>query len=281
MSKALVGIGFAAIATAVLTFGSFYKVDQGERGVVLRNGAIVSVNEPGLGFKMPIIDSVAYISTQSRAKVYENVMAYSADQQSANLVVSINYSIPADKAAEVYSEYTTEDNLLSRLVERKLQAQVKNVFGQFNAARAVTERAKLNADIQIALQEAVDGPVVVEAVQVENIDFSDNYEAKIEERMSAEIEVQKLKQNLERERVQAEITVTQAQASADAVEAQAKAQANATRMRGEAEADAIRAKGAALRDNPTLIDLTAAERWNGTLPTTMVPGGATPFVSVK
>jgi len=47
-----------------------------------------------------------------------------------------------------------------------------------------------------------------------------------------------------------------------------------------AEADAIRAKGAALRDNPTLIALTSAERWNGILPTTMVPGGAVPFVNV-
>jgi len=39
-------------------------------------------------------------------------------------------------------------------------------------------------------------------------------------------------------------------------------------------------RGALLRDNPSLIDLTAAERWNGTLPTTMVPGSATPFVNV-
>ncbi|BCP51747.1 hypothetical protein K32_03640 [Kaistia sp. 32K] len=51
---------------------------------------------------------------------------------------------------------------------------------------------------------------MIEAVQIENIDFSDTYEAKIEERMSAEIEVQKLKQNAEREKVQAAITVTQA-----------------------------------------------------------------------
>ncbi|MCM5555723.1 SPFH domain-containing protein [Pleomorphomonas sp. NRKKF1] len=194
--------------------------------------------------------------------------------------MSVNYSIPGDKAGLVYSDYGNEENLMSRLVERKLMAQVKNVFGQYNAARAITERAKLNADIQLALQEAVEGPVTIEAVQVENIDFSAAYEAKIEERMSAEIEVQKLKQNAEREKVQAEITVTKAKADADATRAQAQADADAARLRGEAEAAAIRAKGAALRDNPNLVELTAAERWNGVLPTTMVPGGATPFVRV-
>lgn len=279
MAKLIPAI-FVSLFIAIASFGSFFVVDQGERGVVLRNGAIVAVVEPGLHWKMPFVDGVSTIDIRSKAKAYPDVMAYSADQQTAALAVSVNYSIPSDKAGLVYSEYGNEDNLMSRLVERKLLAQVKNVFGKYNAARAITERAKLNADIQLALQEAVEGPVTIEAVQVENIDFSAAYEQKIEERMSAEIEVQKLKQNAEREKVQAQITVTKAQAEADATRAQAQAEADAARLRGEAEADAIRAKGAALRDNPNLIDLTAAERWNGVLPTTMVPGSATPFVNV-
>jgi hypothetical protein len=36
-----------------VVFGSWYTVDQTERGVILRNGAIVGVAQPGLGFKMP------------------------------------------------------------------------------------------------------------------------------------------------------------------------------------------------------------------------------------
>jgi len=48
----------------------------------------------------------------------------------------------------------------------------------------------------------------------------------------------------------------------------------------DAEASAIRARGAALRDNPTLIELVQAERWNGILPTTMIPGSTVPFLNV-
>ena len=51
--------------------------------------------------------------------------------------------------------------------------------------------------------------------------------------------------------------------------------------RGEAEAAAIEARAKALGTNPNLVTLVQAERWNGVLPTTMVPGSAVPFVSVK
>jgi len=155
------------------------------------------------------------------------------------------------------------------------------VFGQFNAVTAIQERARLVAEVQMAIQNAVQGPIIIESVQIENIDFSDAYENSIEQRMLAEVEVQKIQQNAEREKVQAEIKVIQAQADADARVAQATAEARAITLTGNAEAEAINARGAALRDNPTLIDLVSAERWNGVLPTTMVPGATVPFISVK
>jgi hypothetical protein len=52
-------------------------------------------------------------------------------------------------------------------------------------------------------------------------------------------------------------------------------------VRGTAEADAIRARGEALRQNAGLIALTQAEKWNGVLPSTMIPGGAVPFLNLK
>lgn len=57
--------------------------------------------------------------------------------------------------------------------------------------------------------------------------------------------------------------------------------AESIRLKGEAEATAINAKGKALRDNPALVALIQAERWNGQLPTTMVPGATVPFMDVN
>jgi len=36
----------------------------------------------------------------------------------------------------------------------------------------------------------------------------------------------------------------------------------------------------ALKENRQLVELTAAEKWNGVLPTTMTPSGSVPFVKV-
>jgi regulator of protease activity HflC (stomatin/prohibitin superfamily) len=268
-------------AGLILFGGSFYTVDQGERGVILRYGAVVGTAEPGLGFKLPLIDRVVKITVQSRAQVYENVSTYSRDQQPASITLSVNYRLPPDQVAKIYAEYGGEEGIVNRLIDRRVFEQMKNVFGQFNAVTAIQERARLNAETEAAIRKYINGPVVIESVQIENIDFSDAYEQSIENRMLAEVEVQKLQQNAQREKVQAEITVTQANARADATRAEAEANAAATRLAGEAEADAIRAKGAALRDNPELINLTAAERWNGQLPSTMVPGSAVPFIGVK
>jgi regulator of protease activity HflC (stomatin/prohibitin superfamily) len=251
--------------------GSFYTVDQGERGVILRNGAVVGTAEPGLGFKLPIVDSIREINVQTQARVYKDVMVYSRDQQNAGLQVSVNYRLASDKVEQIYSEFGGQDGIVSRLLDRQVPEEVKNVFGKFNAVTAIQERARLGMEIQEAIQKAASNPMlIVESVQVENIDFSDAYEKSIEQRMLAEVEVQKVQQNAEREKVQAEIAVIQAKAQADAV-----------KLQGDAEAHAINARGRALRDNPALIELVQAEKWDGKLPTTMVPGQTVPFINVK
>lgn len=279
-----IGIGIAVLGVlfgVTVIFGSWYTVDQGERGVILRNGAITGVAEPGLGFKMPLFDDVEYISVQSRAKVYEEVQTYSRDQQPATLTLSVNYRLPIDQVTLIYTDYGGEDGIVARLIDRRVFEQVKNVFGQFNAVTAIQDRSRLNLETFDAVRNSVQGPVIIESVQIENIDFSDAYEQSVEARMLAEVEVQKLRQNAEREKVQAEITVTQATAQANAIRAKAEAEAEAIRLRGAAEADAIDARGKALRDNPAVIELVQAEKWNGTLPQTMVPGAAVPFVNVR
>jgi regulator of protease activity HflC (stomatin/prohibitin superfamily) len=273
-AKTVLGIGGAVVVGLIaltVVGGSFYTVDQGERGVILRNGAVVGTAEPGLGFKLPIVDSIREINVQTQAQLYKDVMVYSRDQQNASLQVSVNYRLASDKVEQIYSEFGGQNGIVTRLLDRQVPEEVKNVFGKFNAVTAIQERARLGMEIQEAIQKAANNSMlIVESVQVENIDFSDAYEKSIEQRMLAEVEVQKVQQNAEREKVQAEIAVIQAQAQADAV-----------KLQGDAEAHAINARGRALRDNPALIELVQAEKWDGKLPTTMVPGQTVPFINVK
>lgn len=263
-----------------LVFGGFYTVAPGERGVLIRLGSILRVSEPGLHFKIPYVDRVQPISVQTHVLRLDKVESYSKDQQPADMRISVNWEIPPSVVADVVSEFGNEQQMVDRLIAPRVHSEFKVVFGQFTAVTAIQERGKLTIDATAALQHAVQGPVRIVSLQIENIDFSEAYEKSIEQRMLAEVEVQKLRQNAEREKVQAEITVTVARANADAVRQKAMADAESIRLRGEAEAAAIRARGTALKETPGLVDLAAVERWNGVLPTQMIPGGSLPFIEL-
>lgn len=102
--------------------------------------------------------------------------------------------------------------------------------------------------------------------------------------MKAEVGVKTAQQNAQKAQVEAErdakVTVINAEAAAKAKLAAAEADAKAVELRGNAEAAAIKAKGDALNSNPGLVALTQAEKWNGQLPSTMLPNSTVPFMSV-
>ncbi|MDF0534047.1 prohibitin family protein [Shewanella sp. A32] len=265
------------IVLVVIAYGSWFTVDQGERGVHLRNGRVIGTAEPGMGFKLPLFDKIVKISTQTHTVSYPKLQAYSRDQQPATIRASVTFRVPEDKAAEVYAEFKSIDAMVDRLVDRQVPTQIENIFGQYTAISAVQERVKFVMDVNQALKDSVHGPIEITSVQVENIDFSSAYEKSVEDRMRAEVEVQTQKQNLEKERVSAQIAVTKAQAEADSQLAKAKAEAEAIRIKGDAEAAAIKSRADALAKNKDLIELTKAERWDGKLPATMLPNSTLPF----
>ncbi|EKE77828.1 prohibitin family protein [Gallaecimonas xiamenensis] len=265
------------LALVIVVYGSWFTVDQGERGVHLRNGKIIGTAEPGMGFKMPLFDKIVKISTQTHTVSYEHLQAYSRDQQPATIKVSVTFRVPEAQVAEVYAHFKNIDSMVNRLVDRAVPTQVENTFGRYTAISAVQERVQFVMDVTQAIKDAVQGPIEISSVQVENIDFSNAYEKSVEDRMRAEVEVQTQKQNLEKERVSAQIAVTKAQAEADSQLARAKAEAEAIRIKGEAEAAAIKSRAEALAQNKNLIELTKAEKWNGKLPDTMLPNSTLPF----
>src|SRR5690554_2001580 len=280
--RRLIVIGILVVLAVIVAFNGFFTVDQGYRGVHLRLGAVVGIAQPGLGFKIPFLDRVVMIRTQTNSKVYDNMETYSRDQQLAELRMSVTYRLVPDAVDQVYAQFGSEEGLVTRLIDRRVNELARTVFGQFNAVEAIQQRSNLNRQIYEQVLEAIDTPIVViESVQVEDVAFSTAYEQSVEARMMAEVEVQRRSQELEQQRIQAQIVVTQAEGAAEARIAEARAQAEATILAGEAEAQAIRAKGEALRDSPELIALVTAEAWNGQLPTTMPPGGTVPFINIS
>jgi regulator of protease activity HflC (stomatin/prohibitin superfamily) len=277
-------VAFVGIFLVSLFFGSYYTVHETERGIVLRNGAFVSIEKAGFGLKAPFITTVEKVDMTTQNYKQEGVESYSQDQQPAKLKLSVTFHVNPDSVEDFYRRFSADiPTVLSRLIWPNLMREAKTVFGHYTAQRVVADRGPLNTAVTEAIRQSIayDPVVTIDSVQIEDIAWSPQYISAIEARMHAEVEVQQLQQNLARERVQAEITVTKAKASADATVAEATAKAQSTRMAGEAEAAAITVKTQALAQNAALIELTKAEKWNGALPVTMVPGATVPFLNLK
>ena len=251
-----------------LLFASWYSVDQGERAIVLRFGELVGESGPGPHLKVPFIDSVRKITVQNQNRGYQALEAYSRDQQPASLTVSVTFVVV--DASAIYTQYGDLDGAIRRLIDPRVISGVKTIFGQYDAARAIQERAGLNIDFGEAVTSAIAGPINIISVQIENIDFSDAYEQSVEQRMLAQVEIQRREQNLRTTEVESQIARTRAEGEAQAI-----------RLRGEAEGAAIRARADALRANADLVQLQAVEKWDGKLPTTMVPSTALPFINLQ
>ena len=89
MSRGIIAAALVGLVAVIIVFGSWYTVDQTERGVLLRNGAVVGTAQPGLGFKIPLIDTVEKVSVKTTTFTWDKMNSYSYDQQPADLKISV------------------------------------------------------------------------------------------------------------------------------------------------------------------------------------------------
>jgi len=73
MFRGMAAAAVAGVVALIIALGSWYTVDQTERGVVLRNGAVIGTAQPGLGFKVPLIDSVEKVSGRSATYTWDKM----------------------------------------------------------------------------------------------------------------------------------------------------------------------------------------------------------------
>src|SRR5476649_2710624 len=210
--------GAAVIVLLMIAFSTYFTIDQGERGVILHWGAIAGEAEPGLHFKMPIITSIEKISVQVQKEAFEKngdsdtrMQAYSRDQQPATIALSVNYHV-TDVSA-VYAQYGSLAVMGSRIISPKTYEQLKNVFGQFDAADAIQKRASLNAKVYDAIRSAVRGPVVIDSVQIEDISFSQQYEGAVEARMQAVVKQQQAEADKQKRIIDADASAYEVKAA--------------------------------------------------------------------
>lgn len=199
--------------------------------------------------------------------------------------IGITYSIQPDKVPLVFQKYRKGVEEITDIYLRNMvrDALVKVASNKEIEAVYGTGKTELIAQVEeIVRAQVKDVGIIVERVYwVGDLRLP----PAITQSINAKIQATQISMQRENEvktaQAQAMIEVAKAKGEADAQLEKARAESESIRMRGEAEASAIRSKANALAQNANLVELIRSERWDGKLPTSMVPGNAVPFVNIK
>lgn len=266
------------VVIVVLASWPFVIIGAGERGVVLRWGAVQDkIFDEGFHVKTPFADRVIKVDVKIQ-KSETRASAASKDMQIVTTVIAINYHQDPGRVNWIHQNIGKEfkDRIISPAVDEGLKAST----AQFTAAQLITQRPAVKALVDEFLKERLSKyGLIVDEISLTDFDFSTEYNKAIEAKQVAEQNAKKAEWELEQKKVEAQRRVAEAKADAEAKIAIATAEAEAIRVKAIAEARAIEIRGEALRKNPELVKLEAVQRWDGVLPK-FTGGGAIPFIDV-
>src|ERR1051326_8361222 len=151
MNRGIIGVVVALIVILIIAGGSWYTVDQTERGVLLRNGAVIGTAQPGLGFKVPLFDTVEKVNVKTVTYTWDKMNSYSYDQQPADLKISVTLRAAPEKVGELYAKFGSLQTAVNQVVSPAVNQQVKIVFGRYTAVKAIQDRGQLNSAIKDAI----------------------------------------------------------------------------------------------------------------------------------
>ena len=244
----------AIIVIAVIVIGVFSTcftvVEAGHTGVVMTFGA-VSNNElnEGIHFKIPFVQTVVKVNNRTQ-KIETQGTASSKDLQIVSYVVAVNYRVNNTSSADLYKNVGADYSNV--IIAPAIQESIKAVTAQFTAEQLITERQSVGEQIKTALGEKIsEYGITVEIFNIVNFDFSDEFNAAVEAKQTAQQQALKAEQDLARIEVEAKQKVTQAQA----------------------EADSIKIIQEALSAAPDYVEYVKWNKWNGELPKVMTDGG--------
>ncbi|GHT66884.1 hypothetical protein FACS189452_03560 [Bacteroidia bacterium] len=236
-------IAVVALALLIVAGSTFYTIDTGERGVVLRMGRLMFIADEGLNTKVPFVDKVTKLSVRDRNLSIKSEVS-SSDIQTITVDVSLVYSLDATRVDKIFQTYSTR--IEETLIRPTLSEKINAVIAEYPIEKFVEKRAEISNRIRSSFTIQVDGSgIQVKSLLITNHDFSGEFNKAIEDKKIAEQGAQAAKFTLER-------------------------------MKLEAEAQKI--KQASL-SNMVLQEM-AINKWDGHLPT-YFSGGQLPFITIK
>ncbi len=245
----LVGLGIVIFVLVIGASQGTYVVDPGYRGVQVTLGKVSPDFKPeGFGLKPPFVSSIIPVSVRQRT-VPLQTECYSSDLQQVNVQVNVLFRIPESSVVRIYQEYAGDP--FETLIAPRVTEALKEVAALRSAEKIVQAREDLKNKTLEATRIKVSDFINIVDITIVDIALSRELESAIEAKMVQEQEAAKAQFVQERSQIEAETAI----------------------IKAKGEAEAIRVRGEALRDNPSLINLQIVEKWDGRTPLVVGGGG--------
>ena len=252
--KKIIPIAAVVLLAILLVSSAFTVVNAGNTGVVVTLGAVSDkVLSEGLHIKAPFVQSVVQINNRTQ-KIETDGTASSKDLQVISYVVAVNYRVDNASSASLYKNVGVQYE--SVIITPAIQESIKAVTAQYTAEELITERQNVGTQIKDALSEKISTyGITVEIFNIVNFDFSEEFNAAVEAKQTAQQNALKAEQDLSRIEIEAKQKITQS----------------------EAEAQSIKMIQDALSASPDYVEYIKWNKWDGKLPSVM--GGSDMLIS--
>jgi len=179
-------VSIVGLALLILVPPSFHQVEAGQVAVVKSLGKVKGTRFPGTYFDFHLVNEYIYFDTTIQ-KLDVGTVSYSSDAQTMDIQMTIQYKIDATKAETILTEYINMDSLAQR-IEKVADDNVKTVLSQYTAMKIIETRASISPEVERVIKSEVDDKyyVTVTAVNLTNIDFTDEFEKSVEDKVIAE-----------------------------------------------------------------------------------------------
>ena len=261
---------------------SFVIIDAGHVGVVKKLGAVQDISlEEGFHLKVPFIDSVVAVDTRLNNSTSE-ALSSSKDLQTVKTTVSVQYSINGKLAPKTYQQIGLSQQIQLMVIQPSIAESVKAVTALYTAEELITKRGDVKLEIQAAIQRFINASLqkknIVDGILIANVAITDfNFSAEFNNAIELKVKAEQEALQAKNEKIK---RVTQAEASAAEKKLAADASAYETTVQSTARAAAIKREAESLKNNPQLIKLRLAEKWDGKLPR-FNGSSAIPFLNIS
>ncbi|HID63563.1 MAG TPA: prohibitin family protein [Anaerolineae bacterium] len=294
----LVVVGVVLLAL-ILASSSYVQVRYGSVGVVTRFGAVTGrVMQPGLNWKIPLIDGVVRYRTQEiiyqTASEGESQADYvdfptdttTADGQQIILKYSIRFRIDPEKVSWIANNIGNERDVVEKIVKFHSRILARNIPKEYAALDLYTGNIQAVQDqfeAQLKPLFAEKG-IILDSFGLRKIEFTEDYRQAVEQKQIEAENVITEQHRAEQAVYRAKARVEMAKGEAQSTIERARGDAEKVKLLAAAEAEAIQIKGEALAKYPAIIQLQFVESLSdpqgrvtwGIMP----PGSFVPFLNL-